>query len=689
VRVCHMRSTPHPLHATLCAAFPALIVIAPPAGAQGAPPTPTQLPPVLITGNPLASDGIAVPSTVLTGPGLVLRRGSTLGETLSGLPGVSSSYFGPNANRPVIRGQDGDRIRILNNAGATLDASSLSYDHAVPIDPLVIERVEVLRGPAALLYGGSAIGGVVNAIDNRIPKAAIDGPGGAVELRGGGAARERSAGAVVETGGAGFAIHADAFYRRTDDLSVPEFNRPLEGGGSERSDKVINSASDAKGGALGGSMVWDHGYVGVSVDAYRNDYGTVAEEDVTIDMRRDRLSLAGEWRDLGGPIRTVRTLMQSTDYKHEEIEGGAVATTFKNRGNDGRIEFEHAPWGDLTGVFGLQAEKSDFEAIGDEAFVPSSTTTQAGLFVYEELKLGSGASRLTFGSRIERSRVKSDGDTDGNQPQFGEAQTRRFTPVSAALGGIWELPAAWGGGWQAYGNVAYTERAPTSFELFANGVHVATGAFEQGDPSQSKEKGVNLDVALEWRSGANRLRAGVFASRFSNYIALLATGEPDFIEGGEAFPIYAFEGIKAKLSGVEIEAAWRVIETRGTLDLEAQLDSVRATNRDANEPLPRIAPLRLALGAVYALDGWTFRSDVILADRQDRVPDDDPETAGYVLLNLALSKQLSLGGSDALMFVKLNNLTDQLAFNASSIATVRPLAPLPGRSLSAGLRVSF
>jgi len=301
-----------------------------------------------------------------------------------------------------------------------------------------------------------------------------------------------------------------------------------------------------------------------------------------------------------------------------------------------------------------------------------------------------GASRLTFGGRIERSRVESDGNADGNQPQFGEAETRRFTPISVALGGIWDLPAAWGGGWQASGNLAYTERAPASYELFANGVHVATGAYERGDTSQSKEKGVNLDVALEWRSGANRLRAGVFASRFSNYIALLATGEPDFIDdAGDAFPINAFEGVEAELSGVEIEGAWRVSETRGTLDLEAQLDYVRATNRDANEPLPRIAPLRLTLGAVYALEGWTLRGDWILADRQDRTPSDDPSTAGYGLLNLALSKQLSLGGSDSLMFVKLNNLTDQLAFNASSIATVRELAPLPGRSLSAGLRVSF
>ncbi|WP_152543563.1 TonB-dependent receptor plug domain-containing protein, partial [Methylibium sp. T29] len=193
-----MRSSPSSPSQALRAALLPLLGTPLLALAQTAPPPDTTLPPVVVTGNPLDSDGIATPNSVLAGPGLVLRRGSSLGETLSGLPGVSSSYFGPNANRPVIRGQDGDRIRVLNNAGATLDASALSFDHAVPIDPLVVERLEVLRGPAALLYGGSAVGGVVNAIDNRIPKAAIDGVGGALELRGGGAARERSAGALVE-----------------------------------------------------------------------------------------------------------------------------------------------------------------------------------------------------------------------------------------------------------------------------------------------------------------------------------------------------------------------------------------------------------------------------------------------------------------------------------------------------------
>ena len=654
-----------------------------------APPEAT-LPAVVVTGRPLGSDGLVTPGSVLAGPGLVLRRGSSLGDTLSGVPGVSSTYFGPNANRPVIRGQDGDRIRVLDNAGASLDASALSFDHAVPIDPLVVERLEVLRGPAALLYGGSAVGGVVNAIDNRIPKAAVDGVGGALELRGAGAASERSASGLVEAGGNGLAIHADAFARRTDDLRVPDFERPLAGGGSERRDRIVNSASDARGGALGAAMTWDHGYLGASVDTYRNDYGIVAEDDVTIRMRRDKLALAGEWRDLDGPLRSVRFRVQDSDYVHREVEGdGTVGTTFRNRGSDARVELEHAPLGAVKGVVGLQAEHTRFEALGEEAFVPSTTSRQLALFALEELKL-QGASRLSFGARVERHRIDSAGDADPAEPRFGDPQQRRFTARSAALGSVWDLAGLIGSGWHLDGNLAYTERAPTSYELYANGVHLATAAFERGDASLGTERGRQLDLALAWSSGHDRLRAGVFVSDFSHYIALLRTGEPDVVgDGGETFPVYAFTDVRARLEGVELEGAWRAWSGPRTLDLDAQLDAVRATDRTSGEPLPRIAPLRLRLGAEFATAGWMLRGEVVGVARQDRVPSDDTPTAGYALLNVSLSKRTDWGGSNALWFVRLDNATDRLAYNAASVATVRSLAPLPGRSLSAGLRVAF
>ena len=674
-------SRPHRLRATAAALAlsPGLLL------AQATTPAPSSTS-VMITGNPLRSANIAAPSNVLSGNDLVLRRGSTLGETLDGLPGLSSSYFGPNANRPMIRGQDGDRIRVLSNSGVPLDASALSYDHAVPIDPLVIERIEVLRGPAALLYGGSAVGGVVNAIDNRIPKAAIEGVSGSAELRYGGPATERGAAALVESGGKGFVVHADGSWRQTDDMKVPWYSRPLEGGGSERVDTILNSASKSYGGALGGSMVWDQGYLGASVDTYRSDYGVVAEPDVTIDMVLDKLTLAGEVRDLGGAISAVSGQWLFSDYEHQELEGGGeVATTFKNRGSDLRLQAEHARLalgdGSLGGVFGLQAEDAEFSALGEEAFVPSNSTRQFAVFALEEWTLGDV--KLSFGARVGHARVASDGDAAG-QAQFGPAQSRSFTPFSAALGGIHKLAPSW----QVSGNLAYTERAPTFYELYANGLHVATGAYEEGNPDINIEKGTSLDVAIGWKDGANRFKVGAFGSDFSNYIALLGTGqEVDADEG--PVPVYQFSGVPARLYGLELEGSWRPLDKGQTLDLDGKLDLMRATNEASGQPLPRIAPTRVTLGLNWSLGDWTARAEAVYAAAQDRVPTDNPATPAYTLVNLAASWALRVRGADGLLFLRLNNVGNELAYNATTIATVRPLAPLPGRGLMVGLRLNF
>jgi iron complex outermembrane receptor protein len=662
----------------------ALAAAAAPAWAQQTPQT------VTVTGNPLRSAELATPSSVLSGNDLVLRRGSSLGETLDGLPGLSSTYFGPNASRPVIRGQDGDRIRVLSNAGAALDASSLSFDHAVPIDPLVVERIEVLRGPAALLYGGSAVGGVVNAIDNRIPKARIDGASGALEARFGGAASERAVSAVVETGGSGFALHADAFGRRTDDLRVPAFERPLGDGGTERRTRAANSASRASGGAVGSSLVWDHGYLGASVDTYRNDYGIVAEDDITIEMRREKFALAGELRAPGAFITTLRGQAAGTDYQHQEIEGdGSVGTTFKTRGSDARLEAVHRAFalgiGRLEGTVGLQFESSRFSALGAEAFVPSTRTRHAAAFLVERWTWGDSG-HLSAGLRAEQVRVRSEGDAEGAEPQFGPAQERRFSPGSASIGALLNLSPQW----QLSANWAGTERAPTSYELYANGVHAATSAYERGDPQQALERGRNVDLALAWKSGAHGVKLGVFESRFSNYIALEATGEPDFVDDeGGSVPVYAFRGVRARLYGLELEGSWRALEGVRSVDLDARLDIVRGSNQVSGEALPRLAPRRATLGVNLVQGGWTARAEIQHASAQTRVPSTDLTTSGWTLVNLSASYMLNLGQRDALLFVKLHNVGDKLAYSASTIGTVRSLAPLPGRGLTAGLRLAF
>ena len=292
---------------------------------------------IVVTGNPLKDADVVAPVSVLAGPELVLKRGTTLGDTLSGMPGVSNSSFGPNAGRPSIRGLDGDRIRFLNNSGASFDASNVSFDHNPSIDPLVIERVEVLRGPAALLYGGTAIGGVVNVIDNRIPRESIKGFGGTTEARAGGSSQERGYSMLLEGGNGQFALHADGFRRTTGDYRVPT--------SAGLGNRIANSASDSQGGAIGGSLTFDGGYAGISRSDYRTVYGTVADAAVTINMKQTRTTFDSEFGNLGSFVESVSIRGGRTDYRHVEFEGAIAGTVFTNQGSDYRVELRHARLG--------------------------------------------------------------------------------------------------------------------------------------------------------------------------------------------------------------------------------------------------------------------------------------------------------------------------------------------------------
>lgn len=669
------------------------------AGAAATAQTPLGSQTVVITGNPLGRSALAQPASVLAGDGLVLTRAGTLGETLDGLPGVSSTWFGPNSSRPVIRGLDGDRVRLLDNGGVATDASNLSFDHAVGTDPLVAERLEVLRGPVALLYGGNATGGVVNSIDNRIPRAAPAAAlGGRAELRLGGAASERAGGAVLEGGAGALAWHVDAYGRRTDDLRVPGYVPVADGESLAPTRRVRNSASEGQGGAIGASWVGAQGYLGLSVDTLRNRYGVTAEEEVTIRMERDRVSLAGELRGLGAFVTQGTVRASHTDYQHIEFEGAEVGTTFKSKGSEARAEFRHTPLAGVEGVFGFQIETLDFSALGAEAFVPGTRTRSQAVFIVEEFRAGPVA--LTAGGRIERARVSSEGDLpNAEDPRFGAARERRFTPKSASLAAA--LPLA--GGWQLNASLGHTERAPAYYELYANGLHIATAAFERGDPDLPTERSRHLEAGMAWKQGAHSLSLNVFQTRFSRYIALDATGasielEDDHHdgEGGEdgehaamQVPEYAFSAVRARLRGFEIDGRFRLFERPWVLDFTGGVDLVRGDNLDTGEALPRLAPLRVRAGLEFKFDQLHAAMTVRHSARQDRVPAVDRSTAGHTQLDLSASGPLAALAQGAFWFVKLNNATNELAYNASTIETLRGLAPLPGRALAAGVQLRF
>lgn len=651
---------------------------------------------VVITGNPLQRDVAAQASSVLAGSGLQLRRAASLGETLDGLPGVSSSGFGPNAGRPVIRGLDGDRVRVLDNGGASVDASNLSFDHAVALDPLVAERIEVLRGPAALLYGGNATGGVVNVIDGRIPRVPGNGLGGRAELRLGGASQERGAAAVIDGGAGRWAWHADAAGRQTGNQRSPLFTPTEDGLPLAPSREVRNSAARSQAAALGAGWVSDQGYLGMAVDTVRNRYGVTVEPEVTIRMARERLSLAGEWRAGTGWLRSVSARGGQTDYRHEEVEGGGeVGTTFDSRGRDLRLELRHAPIAGAEGVLGLQAETLRFSALGAEAFVPGTRTRSQAAFVVEEWSVGALA--LSAGARAEQVHVSSLGDAPGAaEARFGAAQERRFAPRSLSLGLRAGLPA----GWQVQATAGSTQRAPAYYELYANGVHVATAAFEQGDARLSVERSRHTEAGLSWRNGPHSLKASVFGTRFANFIALEATGL-DFTvpgEGGEAdtlVPVYRFQGVRARMRGAELEGRTRVFQGLMTLDLSGSLEWLRGENLSTGAPLPRLPPARARLGLEAGFGGWRAGLDVRHAQRQGRFGVNDTATAGYSMIDLWAMGSLwgdrapAGQSAGANWFAKLVNASDELAFNAVAVATVRGLSPMAGRALSLGVQLRW
>ncbi|MGQ0522336.1 MAG: TonB-dependent receptor [Betaproteobacteria bacterium] len=680
-------------------------------GAPGPGKGATLLPPVVITANPLGSElfDMVSPVSVLEGPELTLRRGTTLGETLNHLPGVNSTYFGPNASRPVIRGFDADRIRILNNGIGVLDASSVSNDHDVAVDPLAIERAEVVRGAAALLYGGSAVGGVVNVIDNRIPQAAITGVRGRAEARYGGAEREKSLGALFEAGNGRFALHADGYTRDTDDLRIPGFARSArlrarDPQPAEAHGRLPNSASVSHGGALGGSLTWNRGHLGVSYSGLDRRYGTVAEPDVTIDMRSTRFDVGGELREIGRAVEAVKFKLGHTDYRHDELDLGVTATTFRNKGYEGRLEAQHAAIGPLRGAVGVQASRSDFSALGAEAFVPPTESEARAVFLFEELALRRDL-KLNFGVRRERTAIASAGggpvDPGSGAPRFGVAQSRAFNANSGAIGAVYNLTPAVA----MAVNGSHTERAPTFYELHSNGPHAATGAYEVGNAAFNRETTRSIDAALRVRSGPHSGSIGLFASRVRNFIGLFGTGntrgadgevnpvdgDDDGIgdlSGEEILPEFAYRVVPARFRGVEAEGRFRLAQRPRALDLIVRFDYVRAEDRSTGTPLPRIPPRRYTVGLTYEQQRLGARLDVSYVDNQHRVPANELPTGDYTMVNVALTYNVKLAGqASAQFFLRGVNLLNEEARNHVSL--IKDIAPLGRRSGQAGVRMQF
>ncbi len=651
------------------------------ASAWAEPITQRELSNVAVTGNPLGvgSDAMVLPVSILSGRELSLKREATLGETLNTMPGVAASNFGPNSSRPVIRGLDAERVRIMQNGVGILDASSLSFDHAVAIDPLVIEQIDVVRGPAALLYGGSAVGGVVNAIDHRIPTEPVNGIIGRTEARLGGPDNQRNAAAVVDVGNGQFAMHADAYKRKTDDLNIPGFavsNRKNQADGTlqENHGKLINSSASSDGGALGASLTFDKGYVGSSYSGFNSNYGTVAEQAVRIDMKSQRWDIASEFRELNSVISRIKMRYAHTDYQHQEIEDGAIGTTFKNKGSEGSVELGHAKLGDLDGVWGWQFQNSRFAALGEEAFVPTVQTKSHAAYLYEEMPLkalGLDQLKLSIGGRAEHTALDASAWTKNPTVQAAD-----FTTYSYALGGLYAIDSHW----SMASNLSHNERAPSYFELYADGAHLATGQYEVGNPNFKKECSNGVDAQIRWKDARNIFSVGAYYTRFNRFLGLLDTGD---IDGPSTLPIAQFSAFAASFKGLEAEGKFNLADD---WDLSLRGDYVRASNLDNKAALPRITPLRLGAGLNYQKNALGARLNVTQAFKQNRTAENELPTAGYTNVSAMATYKLP-SKLNVELFAKANNLLNQEIREHTSF--LKDLSLAGERSVLIGLRADF
>ena len=621
----------------------------------------------------------------------------SIGETLAHTPGVSASSFGPSASRPILRGLQGERVRVLTDGIGAIDVSNTSADHASIVNPLLAERIEVLRGPQSLLYGSSAIGGVVNVIDRRVPSAVPDEPVhfGAIATYGS-AANEHSGAASVDVPvGGGFVIHADGSYAKTDDLEIGGFvlsrakrREALATGGGIAANAALrgrlpNTASKTTTGAIGAAYIGEGGQIGLAYTRYDSLYGVPVRfatqpgqetEAPRLDVAQDRIDARVELALGDGLFDKLRFRYAFGDYRHFELEeDGAVGTAFYDQGMEGRLELTQAKRGAWSGAIGGQFFIRDFDVQGEEAFLPKSTTSQLGLFTVQQFDFD--RVKVEAGARFEHSTVRAQPGPD--QPQFFGGE-RRFDVLSGSLGASYDL----GGGWRLGANLSRTARGPAAEELFANGPHAGTQAFEIGDPDFATEKSLGGEAILR-RAGSDwSLEASAYYTRFTDFIYEDRTGAE--IDG---LPVFRFRQADARYYGFEVQGEAtlaRLGETRIVAD--ALADYVHAAIVGVGSA-PRIPPLRLLGGLAVKSRSFDLRGEVERVTSQGRISAFETPTKGYTLVNLEANIRPFGADRPLSLALSASNLFDVDARRHASV--LKDFAPLGGRDLRISARLEF
>ncbi len=644
----------------------------------------------------------ARPVNVLTGDNLRTKVGQTIGETLSNELGITNQSFGSGVGTPVIRGQAGPRVRVMQNSLGNNDASSLSPDHANGVDPVIAERIEVLRGPSTLLYGNGAIGGIVNVIDNRIPEAVPDKLiGGVGEQRYDSATNESASALKLEGGKGSFAYHVDGFYRDQNNTRIgglaideaavrkhdPSFNSLAPGELINTDGFIGNSQARSRGGSVGMSFIDDDGLVGAAINRLEKVYGIApdghGEAPVTVDLKQTKYDIKGQLNKPFAFAEEVRTKFGYTDYQHTELDGGILGTTFLNQSFESRLELEHQAIGKMTGIVGFQSVNSEFEGLGEEGqIVPKSDIDSYALFAVESF--GLDEIKIDLGARVE-----------GNTISPIDRNSAAYIPVSGSASALWDITD------QHQLSLAFThsQRAPQIQELFTNGFHHATRSFERGNAGLGKELSNNLNLGYRFNSDWMTAEISLFHNWASDYIyqqrsstLLFNEANGSFVTPGTdceaCFPLLDTKQADATFKGFEAQTIFPLMQNQyGALDLNLFGDYTRGTFDNGND-VPRMPPLRYGLQLSYEKDEFSTNARLTRGEAQTHPGENETDTGSYLLLNVGAQYKLTdIHGADIFFFAKGKNLLDENIRNSTSY--LRNFAPEPGRSGEIGIRVSY
>ena len=620
---------------------------------------------VTVTADPLGNDveGIVQPANVLTGAELDAKKSNTLGETVSSIPGVTTSFFGPGVGRPVIRGQDGARVAILANGMSSDDVSNVSQDHAVSIEPFLADQIEVIKGPTNLLYGSGAIAGIVNASDGRILTSKENiGLSGRAESRYDNGSSGYTQMLRSDWGAENYALHFDGVYRNNGDAPGPNGD-------------IANSAVQTKTGALGASVFTNWGYAGASISRYLNEYGNPAEPGdgiapgVTLNMQQTRFdSKLGINKPFDG-IDVIKLAYSHTDYQHTEFEGDEIGTQFFSKAQQLRAEAVHSANASHKGAFGLQAQKKQFQAIGAEAFIPSTQSSGYGVFIVEQFDHEKFKTEL--GARFDNNKLDANGFNQRDFSLFSASVASRYT-----VNNLFDVTL----------NLDHAERSPVEEELFSDGLHAATAAYEIGNPNFSKEKANQIELGMHIHGERYEAKASVYQNNYDNFIYLTDTGLL-FDDDGDLLPIRQWAQRDATFKGYEAELTVKFGNQDYRNDLRVFVDGVQAKLNNG-EYLPRIPSSRVGAEWTWNVSNWNGGLLFIHSNAQKNIASYETPTDSYSLLNANLNYQFHNSESSTWeAFLQGSNLTNQEAYAATS--AIKDLVPLLGRNISAGIRVYF